>query len=68
MANRQEGWAALWCDFDKKWGNHMTEECYNHITFMRGQMMGDVPNMGQEGKRPVPILDWQPPLPKTAPV
>ena len=57
MANRQEGRLALWYDFDKKWGNHMIEECYNRIRFMRGQMMGGMPNLGQEGKRHVPMLD-----------
>ena len=46
----------------------MTEECYNHIKFMRGQMMGGMPNVGQEVERPVLVLDRQPPLPKIAPV
>ena len=27
--------SALWCDFNKKWGNHTAEECYNCIRFMR---------------------------------
>ena len=57
MANRQEGRLALWCDFDKKWGNHTTEECYNRIKFMRGQIMGGMPNVGQEGERLIPVLD-----------
>ena len=30
--------------------------------------MGGVPNVGQEGERLVPMLDKQPPLPKTAPM
>ena len=30
--------------------------------------MGGMPNVGQEGERPVLVLDRQPPLPKTAPV
>ena len=68
MGNRQEGHPALWCNFDKKWGNHMTKGCYNRIRFMRGQMMGGMPNVGQEGERPMPMLDRQPPLPKTTPV
>ena len=68
MANRQEGCLALWCDFDKKWDNHTMEECYNCIRFMRGQMMGRVPNVGQEGERPILVLDRQPPLPKNTPM
>ena len=36
MVNRQEGRPTLWCDFDKKWGNHTTKESYNCIGFMRG--------------------------------
>ena len=35
-AIRQEGHPALWCDFDKKWRNHTTEECYNCIKFIGG--------------------------------
>ena len=35
---------------------------------MRGQMMGGMPNVGQDGERPVPVLDRQPPLPKIAPM
>ena len=58
----------LWCDFDKKWGNHTTEECYNWIRFMRRQMMGGLPHIAQEGERPSPVLERQPPLPKTTPV
>ena len=69
MANRQEGHPALWCDFDKKWGNYTTEEFYNHIKFMRGlAMMGGMPNVGQEGERPISVLDRQPPLPKATPM
>ena len=30
--------------------------------------MGGMPNVGQEGERPVPVLDRKPPLPKTASV
>ena len=30
--------------------------------------MGGIPNVGQEVERPVPVLDRQPPLPKTTPV
>ena len=37
---RPDGRLALWCNFEKKWGNHMREECYNHIRFMRNQQMG----------------------------
>ena len=33
---------------------------------MRGQLMGGMPNVGQEGKRPLRVLDRQPPLPKIA--
>lgn len=55
----------LWCDFDKKWGNHTTEECYNRTSIMRGQMMGKLPHAVQEGERPSPILERQSPLPKT---
>ena len=65
---RQELRPSLWCDFDKKWGNHTTEECYNRIRFMKGQMMGGLPNTAQEGERPSPVLERQPPLPKTTPV
>ena len=46
MVNRQEVYPTLWCDFEKKWGNHMTEEYYNRIRFMRGQMMGGMTNVG----------------------
>ena len=28
--------------------------------------MGGMPNVGQEGERPIPMLDRQPPLPKIA--
>ena len=65
MENRKEGHPDLWCDFDKKWGNHTIEECYDCIRFMRGQMMGGMPNVRQEGERPIPMLDRQPPLLKT---
>ena len=34
---RPNGCPTLWCDFDKKWDNHTTQECYNHIRFMRNQ-------------------------------
>ena len=54
----------LWCDFEKKWGNHTTEECYNRIRFMRGQMMGGLPHAAHEGERPSQVLERQPPLPK----
>ena len=37
---RLDGHLALWCDFDKKWGKHIAEECYNCIRFMRTQQMG----------------------------
>ena len=30
--------------------------------------MGGMPNVGQEGERPILVLDRQPPLPKTTPV
>ena len=65
MVNRQEGRPAFWCDFDKKWKNYTTKECYNCIRYMRGQMMGDMPNVKLEGERLVLVLDRQPPLPKT---
>ena len=68
MANRQEGHPALWCDFDKKWKNHTTKEFYNCIRFMIDQMMGGMPNVGQEGERSIHVLDRQPPLPKTTPM
>ena len=48
-----DGHLALWCDFDKKWGNHTTEECYNCIRFMRNQHMGgNVQNYAPTGERP----------------
>ena len=34
---RLDGCPNLWCDFDKKWGNHTIEKCYNDIRFMRNQ-------------------------------
>ena len=46
----------------------MIEECYNYIKFMRGQMMGGMPNVEQEGERPLPILDAQPYFPNAAPL
>lgn len=49
---RLETHPSLWCDFDKKWGNHTTKECYNQIRLMRGQMMGGVPHMVPKGERP----------------
>ena len=33
---------------------------------MRGQAMGGVPNVALEGKRPMLVLESQPPLPRTA--
>ena len=64
---RPDGRLALWCDFDKKWGNHIIEECYNHIRFMRNQQMGgNVQNYAPKGERPLPVLDAQPPLPNAA--
>ena len=32
---RPNGRLALWCDFNKKWDNHTTEEFYNRIRFLR---------------------------------
>ena len=66
---RPDGRPALWCDFDKKWGNHTIEECYNRIRFLRNQQMGgNMPNYALAGERPLPVLDAQPPLPNAAPI
>ena len=35
---------------------------------MRGQMMGGMPNVGQEGERPLPVLAREPPLSKCNPM
>ncbi len=55
---KPEGRPALWCEFDKRWGNHRTEECYNRIRFMREHAM----NQGNPrvGELPKPVLDRQP--------
>ena len=68
MVNRPKEQPTLWCDFDKKWDNHMIEECYNCIQFMRGQAMGGMPKVTTKGERPMPMLEKQPPLPRIAPV
>ena len=66
---RSDGRPALWCDFNKKWGNHMTKECYNCIRFLRNQQtVGNVPNYALASERPLLVLDAQPPLPNAAPV
>ena len=65
---RPDGRPAIWCDFDKKWGNHTTEECFNRIRFMRQQAMGGGHMMGNEGERPILVLNRQPPLPEAAPL
>ena len=51
---KPEGRPALWCEFDKRWGNHTTEECYNCIRFMREQAI----NQGNPrvGELPKPVL------------
>ena len=55
---------ALWCNFDKKWGNHIAKGFYNQIRFMRNQqMVGGMQNYAPKSERPLPVLDAQPPLP-----
>ena len=34
-AAKPDGRPALWCNFDKKWGNYTTIKWYGCITFMR---------------------------------
>ena len=59
----------LWCNFDKKLGNHTTKESYNCIEFMRDQqMIGGMQNFALVGERPLLVLDTQPPLPNAAPM
>ena len=65
--SRLDGCLSIWCEFDKKWGNHTTQECYNCIRFMRNQQMGgNIQNFALAGERPLPVLDAQPPLPNAA--
>ena len=45
MAYQSKGKFQLWCDFDKKWGNHMMDDRYNCIYYMRGQAMEGLPNI-----------------------
>ncbi|WP_208972724.1 hypothetical protein, partial [Escherichia coli] len=65
-----DGRPAHWCDFDKKWGNHTTEECYNRMRFARQQqMVGGMQGYAPVGERPLPVvLEAQPPLPTTTPI
>ena len=69
MTVRLDGRPALWCNFNKKWGSHTNEECYNHIRFMRNQkMVGNMQKFVPVGERLLPILGTQPPLPNGAPI
>ena len=55
---RPNGCLALWCNFNKKWGNHMIEEWYNCIRFMRSQQMGgNVQKFAPASEKPLPVLD-----------
>ena len=66
---RLDGNLALWCNFDKKWGNHIGKECYNHIRFMRNkQMVGGMQNYALASERPLLVLHAQPSLSNAAPV
>ena len=40
------------------------EECYSQIYYMRGQAMGGMPNVAQEGEITISMLERKPPLPK----
>ena len=32
----------LWCDFHNRWGNHSTENCYDHVHHLREQAIDNV--------------------------
>ena len=62
-----------WCDFEQKWTNHDTQDCWHRIIFMREQRLTQMPNYGNlkgfsnpnfpmGGERAMPILGQQPPL------
>ena len=63
MINQPKGHLTLWCNFDHKQENHTTKKCYSCIQYMRGQAMGGMPNVGQDGERPVLVLERELPLP-----
>ena len=57
----------MWCDFHKRWGNHSTKNCFNRIQHRRGQALANTRRVQVVGDKAIPVLDRQPPLPKTAP-
>ena len=73
-----------WCDFEQKWTNHETQECYHRIRYLRQQGIAQQPagppvqpqnqRMGNQffaapgGEHAQPVLGNQPPLPRAAPV
>ena len=65
---RQEPQQAMWCDFHKRWGNHSTKNFFNRIQHLQGQALANAPRVQVDGDKAFPVLDRQPPLPKTTPV
>ena len=66
-----------WCDFEQKWTNHDTNECYHRMRYLREQGMnqnlGGMPQYQRPGNHPSaeraqPVLGNQPPLPGAAAV
>ena len=73
-----------WCDFEQKWTNHESQECYHRIRYLREQGMAQQPMGAPQPQyyqrvgnprfvapgveRAQPVLGNQPPLPGTAPV
>ncbi len=66
-----------WCDFENKWTNHETKDCWHRMRFLRkqgnlqpqnqGKFRGFAnPNANLGGERAIPVLGQQPPLPGNA--
>ena len=65
---RQEPQQASWCNFHKRWGNHSTKKDFNRIQHLQEQALANAPRDQMDGDQAIPVLDRQPPLPKTTPV
>ena len=50
------------------WGNHSTENSFNRIQHLQKQALANAPRAQMDEDKAIPILDRQPPLPKTTPV
>ena len=62
---RPEPQMALWCDFHKRWENHSTENHFNQIQHMQEQALVNDTQVQMDRDKAIPILERQPPLPKT---